>query len=292
MTSLFERGTPAGAYDAFLPGAVAASRQQKRWQPADGPLPSLFLSHGAPPLLDDADWMAKLAAWSLAMPKPRSILIVSAHWESAPLSLSSSAAAAPLVYDFSGFHPRYSSLTYPTPDSSALAALVHAVMDDTTTVHEHANRGLDHGAWVPLMVMYPLADVPVLQLSLPTEDPGDLLALGSRLRALRQEGVLVIGSGFTTHGLPFLTRANVEGEVPAWSADFDRWTAELLGSGDVDALAGFRDHAPGMPYCHPTVEHFIPMFVTFGAASAEPQSALTTVDGFMMGLSRRSFQLD
>ena len=292
MTSLFERGTPAGAYDAFLPEAAAASRLQKPWQPEDGPLPALFLSHGAPPLLDDAEWMRRLLAWSLSMPKPRSILIVSAHWESAPLSLSSSAAAAPLVYDFGGFHPRYYSLTYPTPDAAALAARVRAVMGDTSVVHEHVNRGLDHGAWVPLMVMYPLADVPVLQLSLPTEDAGDLLTLGSRLRSLREEGVLVIGSGFTTHGLPFLTRANAAGQVPTWSSDFDLWTAELLASGDVDGLAGFRDHAPGMPYCHPTVEHFIPMFVTLGAASAEPQTAVTTIDGYMMGLSRRSFQLN
>src|SRR3954463_13681132 len=127
VSSLFERGVPAGAYDAFLPDAVAASRTHKPWQPEDGPMPSLFLSHGAPPLLDDADWMRRLLAWSLSMPKPRSILIVSAHWESAPLSLSSSLAAAPLVYDFSGFAPRYYSLPYPTPDASALAARVQAV---------------------------------------------------------------------------------------------------------------------------------------------------------------------
>ena len=281
---------PAGAYDDFLPGAAAASRAHQPWQPEDGPLPTLFLSHGAPPLLDDADWLRRLLRWSLSMPKPRSILIVSAHWESAPLSLSSSAAATPLVYDFGGFHARYSTLTYPTPDASALAAQVRAVMADTTSVHEHARRGLDHGAWVPLMAMYPLADVPVLQLSLPTEDTGDLLALGRRLRTLRDEGVLVVGSGFTTHGLPFLTRANLQGEVPGWSSDFDAWTAELLASGDVDGLTRFRS-APGMPYCHPTVEHFVPMFITFGAASEQTQPALTTIDGYMVGMSRRSFQL-
>jgi 4,5-DOPA dioxygenase extradiol len=290
MAYLASPSAPAGAYDAFLPAAAAASRTQRRWQPEDGPLPTLFLSHGAPPLLDDADWLRRLLDWSLSMPKPTSVLIVSAHWESAPLSLSSSAAAAPLVYDFGGFHPRYYSLTYPTPDASALAARVRAVMSDTTAVHEHARRGLDHGAWVPLMAMYPLADVPVLQLSLPTEDPAALLALGRRLRALREEGVLVIGSGFTTHGLPFLTAANLRGEVPSWSSDFDAWTAELLASGDVDGLARFRD-APGMPYCHPTVEHFVPMFVTFGAASDQAPQARTTIDGYMVGMSRRSFQL-
>lgn len=290
MTSLFAPSVPAGAYDQFLPAALEASRGQRAWRPDDGALPALFLSHGAPPLLDDADWLRRLLAWSLTMPKPRSVLIVSAHWESAPLALSSSVAQAPLVYDFGGFHPRYYTLRYPTPDASVLAAQVRSVLPDTAALHQHVERGLDHGAWVPLMAMYPLADVPVLQLSLPTDDAGDLLALGGRLRRLREEGVLVIGSGFTTHGLPFLTRANAQGEVPRWSSDFDAWTSELLASGDVDRLARFRE-APGMPYCHPTVEHFLPVFVTLGAASAEPRTAVTTIDGYMMGLSRRSFQV-
>lgn len=284
-------GGPAAAFDAFRPAAVAASRAQRGWQPENGPLPSLFLSHGAPPLLDDADWMRDLLAWSQAMPKPRAILIVSAHWESAPLALSASGAGTPLVYDFGGFHPRYYQLRYVTPDASALAAQVQAVMSDATTVHQHARRGLDHGAWVPLMVMYPLGDVPVLQLSMPTEDPATLVAIGRRLRALREQGVLVIGSGFMTHGLPFVTAAMVEGEVPAWSADFDAWAVEALGRGDLDELAAFRDRAPGMPYCHPTVEHFVPLFITLGAAREGSAAAQTTVDGYMIGLSRRSFQL-
>ena len=253
-------------------------------------MPSLFLSHGAPPLLDDADWMRRLLAWSLSMPKPTSILIVSAHWESAPLSLSSSAAAAPLVYDFGGFHPRYYSLTYPTPDASALAARVHAAMGDTTTVHEHANRGLDHGAWVPLMVMYPLADVPVLQLSLPTEDPGDLLALGARLRGLREEGVLVVGSGYMTHGLPHLDWSRPD-QVPGWSSDFDLWAADALARGDVDTLADYKSKAPGMPYAHPTVEHYTPLFVTLGAATTADAPGAQVIDGYWMGLSKRSLQM-
>jgi 4,5-DOPA dioxygenase extradiol len=220
------------------------------------------------------------------------ILIVSAHWESAPLSLSASAAGTPLVYDFGGFHPRYYNMTYATPDATSLARRVAAAMPDAEPVHQHASRGLDHGAWVPLKVMYPYADVPVLQLSMPTHDPGRLLDIGRRLRSLREEGVLVIGSGFMTHGLPYLTRemftANV---VPSWSADFDHWVADALARGDVETLAAYQSQAPGLPYAHPTVEHYTPLFVTLGAASTAEQPVETTVEGYQFGLSKRSFQV-
>jgi 4,5-DOPA dioxygenase extradiol len=150
-------------------------------------------------------------------------------------------------------------MTYPTPDAGALAGRVAAAMPDSEPVHRHASRGLDHGAWVPLKVMYPDGDVPVLQLSMPTHDPARLLDIGRRLRALREEGVLVIGSGFMTHGLPILTRDMViENKVPTWSADFDQWAADALARGDVDTLASFRGKAPGVGYAHPTVEHDTP----------------------------------
>src|ERR1700677_3382132 len=204
--------------------------------------------------------MAQLAAWTLTMPKPRAVLIVSAHWEAAPLMLSAACAATPLVYDFGGFASRYYTLTYPTPDATAFASQVAALMPDTAPAHQHRSRGLDHGAWVPLKVMYPLADVPVLQLSLPTSDPSALLSLGARLRPLRESGVLVIGSGFLTHGLPFLTRAMItDNAAPGWSVDFDQWAAEALLRGDVETLAGFRQ-APGMAYAHSSGGHFPPPF--------------------------------
>ncbi len=156
----------------------------------------------------------------------------------------------------------------------------------------HPNRGLDHGAWVPLKVMYPHADVPVLQLSLPTNAPDKLLDLGRRLRELRSEGVLLIGSGFMTHGLQFATREMFyENQVPGWSTDFDAWAADALGRGDVDALANFRQ-APGMPYAHPTVEHFTPLFVTLGAATDPEAARLTVIDDFQFGFAKRSFQVD
>jgi 4,5-DOPA dioxygenase extradiol len=141
------------------------------------------------------------------------------------------------------------------------------------------------------MVMYPLADVPVLQLSIPTHDPARLLDLGRRLRPLRDEGVLVVGSGFMTHGLPFITPDALRGVVPAWSADFDAWAAQALATGDVETLAAYRSKAPGMPFAHPTVEHFVPLFLTLGAAT-DPEAPVTTaVDGFFIGLAKRSFQV-
>jgi 4,5-DOPA dioxygenase extradiol len=291
MRSILDPEVPAGAYDEFLVAALPRARAQRVWTPADGPLPALYLSHGAPPLFDDGPWLRQLFDWAQALPKPRSIVVVSAHWETAPLALSSPAANTPLVYDFGGFHPRYYEMRYPTPDAGELAARVAASLPDTEPVHQHPSRGLDHGAWVPLMAMYPLGDVPVLQLSLPTHDPARLMAIGSRLRPLREEGTLVVGSGFMTHGLPFVTPEMLfQGAVPAWSSDFDAWVADALARGDVDQLASYRSRAPGMPYAHPTVDHYIPLFVTLGAADDAERPVRTTIEGYMMGLSKRSFE--
>jgi 4,5-DOPA dioxygenase extradiol len=203
VTNLLSPPVQGGAFDDFLTTVAPASRDQPRWREEDGPLPALYLGHGAPPLFNGPLWISQLFAWAQSFAKPRAVLIVSAHWESAPLALSASAAGTPLVYDFAGFDRRFFTMTYPTPDAGALAAQVTALMSDTETVHEHPRRGLDHGAWVPLKVMYPYADVPVLQLSLPTADPDRLLRIGERLRPLREQGVLIIGSGYLIHGLPF-----------------------------------------------------------------------------------------
>ena len=292
MYDILHPAVPGGAFDEFVTTAAPASAAQRGWTPQDGALPALYLSHGAPPLFDDGPWMRQLHAWALSLPKPRAILILSAHWESAPLALSCSAANTELVYDFGGFAPRYYTMRYDTPDASDLARRVIATLPDTQRPYEHRSRGLDHGAWVPLKVMYPNADIPVLQLSLPTQDPAALLDLGRRLRPLRDEGVLIVGSGFMTHGLPFITRAMLlENQPPGWSRDFDAWVADALARGDVEELSRYADRAPGMPYAHPTVDHFIPLFVTLGAATDPEQPATTTIDGYMMGLSKRSFQV-
>ena len=279
----------AAAFDAFEPDALVATAAQRTWVSGDQPLPSIYLSHGAPPLFDDGPWMDELFAWSSSMPKPTGIVIVSAHWETAPITITAPTPATGVVYDFGGFDPRYYSMQYATPDATNLGARVAAELSALGPVVDRP-RGLDHGAWVPLKVMYPAADVPVVQVSLPTDRADGLFALGQRLASLREEGVLVIGSGFMTHGLPFITPAMVEGKVPGWSRDFDAWAWEAIAAGDLDTLASFRQTAPGMPYSHPTVEHFTPLFVTLGAAS-DLGSARSVIEGSMWGLSRRSLEL-
>ncbi len=251
-------------------------------------MPAMYLGHGAPPLVDDPLWTTQLAAWSAALPRPSAILVVSAHWESAPLTIGATDDAAPLVYDFWGFPERYYQATYPAPGAPALAERIGALLHGTESVAHAPDRGLDHGAYVPLTVMYPSAEIPVLQISMPTLDPGRLLRIGAALRPLRDEGVLIMGSGFLTHGLPFLRDLRYDAPPPGWSTEFDHWAAEALDRGDVDALAGFRQ-APGARYAHPTTEHFAPLFVTLGAADG--QAPVTTIDGYWLGLAKRSFQV-
>lgn len=287
------RAEIAQPFDTFLADAAPRSHRQRVWTPDHGAMPAIFLGHGAPPLLDDPLWMGQLFEWALALPKPGGVVVVSAHWERAPLALSGTRAATPLVYDFAGFDRRFFQMTYPTPDASGLARQVAAMMADGNPLHQHAERGLDHGAWVPLKAMYPNADVPVVQLSLPTDDPWALVDIGRRLRPLREQGVLVIGSGFMTHGLPYLTRADFAGTAApqGWSVEFDQWAREALAHGDLETLAAYVDKAPGMPFAHPTVEHFLPLFVTMGMADRPDAPVNTVIEGFAFGLSKRSFEV-
>ena len=154
-----------------------------------------------------------------------------------------------------------------------------------------SKRGLDHGAWVPLRVMYPEADIPVVQMSMPTSDPYRLIEIGKRLAPLRDEGILIIGSGFMTHGLPYLRDWSIDATAPSWSSEFDAWAAEVLERGDVDSLANFKTRAPGMPYAHPTVEHFTPLFIALGAGRSPDQAPETLIDGYFLGLSKRSISV-
>jgi 4,5-DOPA dioxygenase extradiol len=253
-------------------------------------MPAIYLGHGAPTLLDDAEWMTELRDWGAALPRPSAILIVSAHWQTAPMAISAT-RTVPLVYDFTGFPDRYYDLTYPAPGAPGLAATVRALMPPSEPVLDRETRGLDHGAWVPLLAMYPDADIPVLQLSMPDLDPARLFEVGRRLAPLRDEGVLIVGSGFLTHGLPFIHEYFLgRPGAPEWSIDFDAWAREALERGDLDALFAFREQAPGMPYAHPTVEHFAPIFVTLGAAARPDESPDFTIEGYFYGLSKRSFE--
>ncbi len=251
--------------------------------------PALYIGHGAPPLLDDPIWSGELAGWSATLEKPKAILVVSAHWESAPLTLGSTETGTPLIYDFGGFAPRYYELQYRSPGAPDLAARIKAIMDEPVT--DQPRRGLDHGAYIPLMKMYPDADIPVLQMSIPTQDPEKLFAIGKKLAPLRDEGVMIIGSGFLTHGLPFLKEFRIEATPPNWSVEFDLWAKEVLDRGAIDELMNYKALAPGMPYAHPTFEHFAPIFITLGASTLPDAAPTTAIDGYWMGLSKRSFQV-
>ena len=250
-------------------------------------MPALYIGHGAPMMLDDPLWTSQLRDIAGKIEKPQAIVMVSAHWESEPITLSNPAANSPLVYDFSGFDKKFYEMTYNSPDATEISELVASMMPDTEPVYQ-SNRGLDHGAWVPLRVMYPDADIPVVQMSMPTSDPARLLELGKRLQPLREKGVLVIGSGFMTHGLRYLRDWRIDADAPTWSSEFDAWAAQALANGDVDALSNYKELAPGMPYAHPTVEHFTPLFITLGAATAADVAPETFIDGYFMGLSKRS----
>jgi 4,5-DOPA dioxygenase extradiol len=251
-------------------------------------MPAIFLAHGAPMLLDDELWMRELAGWAQTLPRPRAILMISAHWEEAPATLSAT-TSVPLVYDFYGFDEKYYRIQYPSPGAPGLAARIEALLAGQRIASARSQRGLDHGAWVPLVPMYPRAEIPVLQLSLPTLEPKPLLELGRALAPLRDEGVLIVGSGFLTHNLRALDPRPAP-VTPGWAADFDGWTAEALRKRDLDTLLDYRAQAPGVRQSLPTHEHYVPLFVTLGA-SAEGEHPGFPIEGWFLGsLSKRSVQ--
>jgi len=259
----------------------------------DRPMPVIYLSHGAPPLADDEEWTRQLAEWSASMPKPSSVLMVSAHWEEDPLTVSAT-TTVPLFYDFYGFPQHYYEVKYPAPGAPQLADQVTRLLDSPgQPVHRDPRRGLDHGAYVPLVEMYPDADVPVLQISMPTLDPTALFDIGRRLAPLRDQGVLIVGSGFSTHNLREMNwHAGPNSHPPTWSSEFDDWLDKSLHSGDVDSLIDFQRAAPAAHMAHPRTEHFAPLFVALGAASVKDDRARSIVEGFWFGLSKRSVQFD
>jgi 4,5-DOPA dioxygenase extradiol len=279
----------APEHEVVPPNAAELVAERAAAAVAPGRMPAVYLGHGAPPLVDDPLWVIQLEAWARAMPRPRAILMVSAHWESAPLTIGATRDGAPLVYDFGGFPERYYHARYPAPGAPGLADQLRGLLSGVEPVTDRPDRGLDHGAYVPLTVMYPDADIPVLQISMPTLDPQRLVRIGAALAPLRDEGILIIGSGFLTHGLPFLRDFRFDAPPPGWSTEFDHWAAEALDHGDIDALAGFRS-APGASYAHPSTEHFAPIFVTLGAGSGSP-APVTTITGYWLGLAKRSIQV-
>ncbi len=237
-------------------------------------LPSLYISHGSPmTALQPGATGARLAELAQALPRPKAIVIASAHWL-ARSPLVGGAAQPETIHDFYGFPRELYQLRYPAPGAPALAARVAGLLDHAGLAPQlDPQRGLDHGAWVPLHLLYPAADIPVVPLSIQPElGPAHQYAVGRALAPLREEGVLVIGSGSITHNLHDLRSGySAEREAP-YVRPFIGWVEQKLAAGDIDALLDYRRQAPFAQHAHPTDEHFLPLYVALGAAGDGAQA--------------------
>ncbi|MEO3433775.1 class III extradiol ring-cleavage dioxygenase [Inquilinus sp. CAU 1745] len=235
-------------------------------------LPSLFVSHGAPTLaIDDSPARHYLERLGPALGKPSAIIVVSAHWETAVPTVGP-AAEFTTIHDFSGFPRALYEVDYPAKGDPALAGRVAELLRRAgISVEEDARRGLDHGAWVPLTLMYPDADVPVVPLSIqPGRDPAHHEAIGRALAPLREEGVLILASGSATHNLMEFRGQSATAEPPEWVVSFADWLHHAVEEGRSEDLLDYRARAPHAVRNHPTDEHLLPLFAALGAAEGQP----------------------
>lgn len=237
-------------------------------------LPVLFVSHGSPMhAVLPSEAAEAWAAIAQVLPRPEAVLMVSAHWAS-DLPLLGAARQPETIHDFSGFPAQLYALDYPAPGAPEVAHQAVALLRDAGFVAGvDGCRGIDHGAWVPMLKMYPQADVPMLQLSVQPElGEGHHLAVGKALRSLRERGVLIIASGHMTHNLrDWIWRAEEAGVEP-YAKAFRDWVDVRLQAGNVDELMAWRATAPHAGRAHPSPEHFLPLFVALGAAGPDYRS--------------------
>jgi 4,5-DOPA dioxygenase extradiol len=236
-------------------------------------LPVLFLSHGSPMFaLEPGSTGPALAAWATALPTPpKAVLIMSPHWMTRQAVVMSNPQPA-TWHDFGGFPPPLYALNYPALGNAALAQQVQGLLLAAgIACSSDAQRPFDHGAWVPLMHLFPRADIPVLQLSLPAHDtPQQLMVLGAALASLREQGVLIVGSGSMTHNLSeFSHDRSAKALAEPYVTQFARWIEAALQRGDTDALINYRRQAPHAVRAHPTDEHFVPLFFALGASNGD-----------------------
>ncbi len=232
-------------------------------------LPALFISHGSPMLaIEDRPARGFLAGLGATIARPKAILVLSAHWgTTAPVV---SAAPQPeTIHDFGGFPDELYRLHYPAPGAPVLAARVADLLTAAgLPCALHPSRGLDHGAWIPLMLMYPAADIPVAQLAIqPRLDPAHHARLGAALRPLRDEGVLILASGAMTHNLREVFMRDPRAATPEWTTAFVDWFAAETAADHRDALLEYRARAPHAQRNHPTDEHLLPFHAALGAGT-------------------------
>jgi 4,5-DOPA dioxygenase extradiol len=229
--------------------------------------PVLFVSHGAPTLpLEPSAARDFLRVLGRELERPRAVLAVSAHWETVTPHVSATPNPS-TIHDFWGFPRELYALTYPAAGAPELAQrVVEALSAKGFESAIDPERGLDHGAWVPLLIMFPEADVPVAQLSIqPHLGPRHHLHLGEALMPLREEGILVLASGAATHNLYEFGRYALDAAPPAWVTEFSDWLARQVKVGDTETLLAYRRQGPHAARNHPTEEHLLPLFVALGA---------------------------
>ena len=254
-------------------------------------MPVGFVGHGNPLNLVMEGRFEGWVDWARSLPRPRAILTVSAHWEDAPVTIGRTADHTELLYDFYGFPDFMYGVSWPAPGAPDLADRVEALLADHLPLARAEERPIDHGAWVPLARMFPDADVPVLQISMPMilrEE--DLLALGRELSPLRDEGVFILATGNVVHDLRHAV-LTADVEPPDYVTGFDAWVRDAVVRGDEAALADWRNVAPDPLRSHPSAEHYRPLLVATGAARGE--DARFPLEGFEHGtISRRCIQFD
>ncbi len=253
--------------------------------------PSLFLSHGAPTLaLRNSHFTHAWAELGVVLGRPESILVVSAHWDT-PAPEVTGAARLGTIHDFLGFPEALYRLRYEPPGAPALAARVASLLAGAghATGTDPA-RGLDHGGWVPLRWMYPDADIPVAQLSVQSmRGAGHHLAIGRALAPLRDEGVLVLGSGGIVHNLRELDWSGRPVAPFPWACAFNEWMAARVAAGAVDELADYRRLAPSAERAHPTEDHLVPFFVALGAGGLPARRLTLEFDMGSLGMDGYAF---
>jgi len=238
-------------------------------------LPTLFLSHGSPMLaLQDSPARRFLQGLGKTLPRPQAILAVSAHWETRGGPAVSLAEQPETIHDFGGFPRALFEMQYPAPGAPAAATRAAALLSEHgIAAGRSAQRGLDHGAWVPLTLMYPEADIPVAQLSVVHgASPAEHERIGRALAALRSEGVLVVGSGSLTHNLYEYRGQGIDAPVPQWVSEFEAWMKARLEGSERAALLDYRRVAPFAAENHPSEEHLLPLYVAMGAAGADARA--------------------
>lgn len=256
--------------------ALVARKWTEISRPAREPpldtMPSLYISHGSPmTALEPGPVGARLNDLAATLPRPRAIVVASAHWPSVTPRVGG-AEHPDTVHDFFGFPQALYALRYPAPGAPALAARVFDLLERAGLAPTlEAAQDLDHGVWVPLRLLYPAADIPVVPLSIqPAQGPVHHLAMGRALAPLREDGVLLIGSGSITHNLGDLRSGYGAGREAPYVRPFVEWVEQRLAAGDLDALLDYRRQAPFAERAHPTDEHLLPLFVALGAAGAQP----------------------